>query len=176
MLSRIAWGCCTYAFEASRGDRLPPPMRRPMQSVGVLSFWVALTLEGRAIGVLRDYRVEIAEQSGGVGIGAAGGGPLSPTVEAWSLPCVPKLVGLGLGRVWVVSCPFCRRFHTHAPEEGCRVAHCRVAAAPQTYTLTYAGDLPRGLWDRFRMSILADRPKLLRDPGLGPPPLMLEAA
>ena len=58
MLSRIAWDLCTRAFEASRDEGLMKPMRRSLQQCGVVWFWLALTLEGRAREVWREYRAD----------------------------------------------------------------------------------------------------------------------
>ena len=181
MRSRIAWSLCTRAFEASRDDGLARPVRRSLQQLGVVWFWVALTLDGRALEVWRDYRGEPARgtrrlPAHAVGLHGEVPGEM-PVLPAWSLPNNPKMRGLGLGRVWVVTCPFCRRFHMHAPEEGSRPAHCgsRVTGAA-LYALRYDGELPRGLWDRFRLNVLTDKPKLLCPPHRGRSRGALEAA
>jgi hypothetical protein len=164
MLSRIAWDFCTRAFEASRETGLTRPMRRSLQQFGVIWFWLALTLEGRAREVWRDYRIEPGLRE-------------IPVLAAWSLPNNPKMRGLGLGRVWVVACPFCRRYHVHAPEEGSRPAHCHGSPSGLgLYALRYEGELPRGLWDRFRLTVLSDKPKLLCPPHRGRSRGALEAA
>ena len=73
--------------------------------------------------------------------------------------------GLGLGRAWVVACPFCRCYHVHAPEEGSRPAHCHGSPSGlDLYALRYEGELPRGLWERFHLSVLEEKPKLLCPP------------
>src|SRR4029079_19425110 len=111
MLSRIAWEVCTRAFEASRDEVLTRPVRRSLQQFGVIWFWLALTLEGRVREVSREHRTDAS-------------GSEIPVLAAWSLPNNPKMRGLGLGRAWVVACPFCRSYHVHAPEDGKRPAHC----------------------------------------------------
>lgn len=177
MLSRIAWGFCNIAFEASRDGTFPDGMRRAFQRVGVAWFWVALTLDGRAFDMWRDYRAErVVRLQPRRGREDDASSSDASALPAWSLPNVGRITGLGLGRVWVVVCPYCQRFHTHAAEEGCRPAPCRVFGSPATYVLSYEGELPRGLWERFRLSIKAERPKLLRHPDLGALPPALEAA
>jgi hypothetical protein len=164
MLSRIAWELCTRAFEASRDEGLNRPVRRSLQQFGVIWFWLALTLEGRAREVWREHRVD------------ASGGEI-PVLAAWSLPNNPKMRGLGLGRAWVVACPFCRCYHVHAPEEGCRPAHCHGSPSDlDIYALRYEGELPRGLWERFHLSVLEEKPKLLCPPHRSRVPGALEAA
>ena len=152
MLSRIAWDLCTRAFEASRDEGLSRPVRRTLQQFGVTWFWLALTLEGRVREVWREHRADSS-------------GSQIPVLAAWSLPNNPKMRGLGLGRSWVVACPFCRRYHVHAPEEGSRPAHCHGSPSGlDLYALRYEGELPRGLWERFHLSVLTDKPKLLCPP------------
>ena len=84
-----------------------------------------------------------------------------PRIPAWSLPNVRGIRGLGLGRAWVVACPFCHLFHVLTPGEGTRTAHCRNQPGSHAYHLSYAGDLPPGLRERFRLSISGDWPRLL---------------
>jgi hypothetical protein len=65
----------------------------------------------------------------------------------------------------------------HAPEEGKRPAHCHGSPAGLgLYALRYEGELPRGLWDRFSLGVLADKPKLLCPPHRGRSRGVLEAA
>jgi hypothetical protein len=152
MLSRIAWDLCTRAFEASRDEGLTKPMRRSLQQCGVVWFWLALTLEGRAREVWREYRADPY-------------GREIPVLAAWSLPNNPKMRGLGLGRVWVAACPFCRHYHMHAPEEGKRPAHCHESPhGLGLYALRYEGELPRSLWEGFCDGVLSEKPKLLCPP------------
>jgi hypothetical protein len=177
MLSRMAWSLCSRAFEASRDTGITRPVRRSLQQFGVVWFWVALTLDGRALEVWRDYRTVPARLAGGVPVQALEALGELPVLAAWSLPNNPKMQGLGLGRVWVVTCPFCRHFHMHAPEEGSRPAHCSDALkGPALYALRYEGELPRGLWERFRLSAVDDKPRLLRPPYRDLQPDALEAA
>ena len=37
---------------------------------------------------------------------------------------LPVLLADPKGDHWDAWCPFCRRFHSHSPEPGYRVAHC----------------------------------------------------
>jgi hypothetical protein len=165
MLSRMAWSLCTRAFEASQDRSIGWPLRRSLQQFGVVWFWAALAADGRALQVWRDYRREPANGSAPRPLLMAELAGEIPVLAAWSVPNHPKMRGLGLGRIWVVTCPFCRRYHMHAPEEGSRPAHCRaLAGAPALYALRYEGDLPRGLWDGFRANMTADKPKLLSPP------------
>lgn len=85
----------------------------------------------------------------------------APRVAAWSLPEVPKIERLGLGRVWTVLCPYCRGFHTHLPDEGSRSVPCRANLAPRTYLLRYSGDLPPALREQFCLRMRDDWPRVL---------------
>jgi hypothetical protein len=84
-----------------------------------------------------------------------------PLVQAWSLPNLPVWQKLGLGPVWAVRCPFCRKFHTHLPGEGIRQAACSPGTTTAAYALGYAGDLPRVLHEAFRLSVGEAWPKVL---------------
>jgi hypothetical protein len=166
MLSRMAWDLCTRAFEMSREGQRARSVRHSLQQFGIVWFWAALALDGRALEVWRDYR---ATPVGGRLRLASFARELPgeiPVLPAWSLPNNPRMRGLGLGRIWVVTCPFCRCYHQHAPEEGSRPAHCNdvTAAKAARYILRYDGELPRGLWDRFSLSVVDDTPKVLRPP------------
>jgi hypothetical protein len=168
MLSKIAWDLCAGAFEASRDQALTRSVRRSLQRFGVIWFWLALTLEGRAREVWRERakRVDASNNDSRI-----------PVLAAWSLPNNPKMRGLGLGRSWVVACPFCRHYHVHAPEEGSRPAHCHGSPTGfDLYALRYEGELPRGLWERFCLSAVDDKPRLLRPPYRDLQPDALEAA
>lgn len=161
MLSRLAWEISASAFEASRSQKTTLALRRCLQQCGVAWFWAALAIDGRALEVWREYR---AQQ----GLDAdTAWEPMSeaPVLPAWSLPNNPRMRGLGLGRVWVVACPYCRRYHMHAPQEGSRPAQCHAMAnRPELYVLHYEGELPRGLWERFCLNVTDEKPRLLRPP------------
>lgn len=172
MLSRSAWVLCSRAFEASRRDDISAPMQRLCQRAGVAGYWTALTLEGRAVAVWRDMRAEERRRRSNDEAGH--------TVAAWSLPPSARMKGLGLGRVWAVACPFCSEFHTHAPGEGPRRAYCTHDAAPRTYVLQHAGEMPRELRERFCSRVRRDLPRFLykspRAPWEPPAPFTLPQA
>jgi hypothetical protein len=175
MLSRMAWGLCTRAFEASRDTAIADPVRRSLQQFGVIWFWTALAANGRALEVWRGYRREAG--LGPARLSRRGFAGEMTVLAAWSLPNHPKMRGLGLGRAWIVACPFCRHYHLHAPEEGSRPAHCHATAgAPAMYALRYDGELPRPLWESFRHSMREDTPRLLRPPYRDVSSRRLEAA
>jgi len=173
MLAQIAWKLCILAFDASRDDDcVVASSRRLFRRFGVICYWVALTVEGRALAIWRDLRaeekrrrrLELRE------------GPGSDVVAAWSLPRNTRMKGLGLGRVWSVVCPFCGQFHIHAPSEGRRRAHCSTEAVPRAYVLQHDGEMPLVLRERFRLSVKRDLPRFLVErPDDGAPPA-LEAA
>jgi hypothetical protein len=210
MLSRIAWGFCNLAFDASREECFPDLMRGVFRRLGVAWYWAALALEGRAFEVWRDLRARPAAGPGGpIGVRAArtaarkigaacrsvagvrhsaplrvrallagpgAGEAQCPSVSAWSLPQVARISNLGLGRVWVVLCPYCNEFHMHAPGEGRRSAPCGVAGAAESYELAYDGELPCGLRNRFHRAVRQDLPKVLFEWQQPADPLHLEAA
>src|SRR5690606_8075141 len=146
MQEKIAWTCSAKAFETSRSERLPRPLRRALVRTGVVCFWTALALESRALEVWREQRAQRALAPGAPRAPAAPEAPplrrlyaadaFWPWAEhmrellsrrgrcvpvlAWSLPDSPKMRGLGLGRMWAVLCPYCDEFHTHSPGEGRR--------------------------------------------------------
>jgi hypothetical protein len=212
MLSRIAWGFCNLAFDASRDECFPDLMRGFFRRLGVAWYWAALALDGRAFDVWRDLRARpAAGLAGPIGmraartaartIGAAcrsvadarrsaplrvrallsgpsrGEAAECPSVPAWSLPQVTRIANLGLGRVWVVLCPYCNEFHMHAPGEGRRAAPCALAGAVEAYELVYSGELPCGLRNRFHRAVRQDLPKLLFEwQQRADAPIRLEAA
>jgi hypothetical protein len=150
-------------------------MRRAFLRFGVVWYWAALTLEGRALAIWRDLRAEGRKHRRE--FATAGSEEFADSVAAWSLPDNTRMKGLGLGRVWAVSCPFCAEFHTHAPGEGRRRAHCSTGSAPRGYVLQHAGEMPRALRERFRDGVRRDLPRfLLEGPDSGAIPPALEAA
>ena len=174
MRGTIAWSCSAKAFEASRKERLPQPLRHICIRIGVVCFWTALVLERRALDVWREQRAQRAlmrEQRP------------APTwtqwrarirevldwrsraqclpVLAWSLPDSPKMRGLGLGSMWTVLCPYCDEFHTHSPGDGRRTPHCCTERDRQHYVLEFAGALPVEYRTRFYRSSKSGLPRLL---------------
>ena len=157
MLSQIAWGFCNLAFDASRDECFPDLMRGVFRRLGVAWYWAALALEGRAFDVWRELRAGPAAAAGTrdgfraahmlatacrklTGARQRAGARVRallpvrsrceedvPSVAAWSLPDVARISNLGLGRVWVVVCPYCSEFHMHIPGEGQRAAPCGIA-------------------------------------------------
>jgi hypothetical protein len=192
MFERIAWGFCKLAFDASREEGFPEPMRRAFRRFGTLWFWLALLLEGRALAaILERGPARRSFQARWTGLGQRakaawhrlrpraihGASESLPVVPAWSLPDLPQLQKLGLGQVWAVRCPFCCDFHTHHPGEGSRQAACTRGPTWQAYALRYAGELPRMLHDPFRLSIGQTWPKLLLEwPRHDATPSLLKAA
>jgi hypothetical protein len=155
MFVRIAWGFCNQAFAASRQEHIPVPMQRLLRTAGVVGYWTALGLQGRAVAIWRELRAENRLRRQNEIAGHA--------VAAWSLPSNTRMKGLGLGRVWAVACPYCAEFHTHAPGEGRRRAHCSPASSPLTYMLQHAGEMPRELRERFRQGVKRDLPRFLAE-------------
>jgi hypothetical protein len=173
MQGTFAWTWSAKAFEASRRERFPRPVRHVLARTGVICFWAALGLEGRALEVWREQRaqralvrarrvdtmhrwVELARDLlSWRGRGRCFG------VPAWSLPDSPKMRGLGLGRMWAVLCPYCEEFHTHSPGEGRRTPHCCSEREKQHYVLEFAGPLPVEHRTRFYRSSKSGLPRLL---------------
>lgn len=187
MQAKTAWGLCNRAFAASRETRFPALVRRAFFQLGVMLFWMALAVEGRAREVWRDLRAQDAPRR-----------PLSPraawkhcagvlrrlvwrsaearcpVVEAWSLPDYPRMRGLGLGRMWAVLCPFCHQYHTHSPGEGRCSPHCATGTDRRHYVLAFAGVLPSEHHTRFYRSVRAGLPRFLQQ-GPDPDVAMLDA-
>ena len=162
------------AFDASRNERCARLLRPLFFQFGVTWFWVALALEGRAVEVWRELRVQNASAkrlklTGGLGglcrrpaqtlLNGASGQSLE--VPAWSLPESRKMRGLGLGRMWAVLCPYCQRFHMHSPGEGRRTPHCCADRDDNHYVLAFAGALPLQHHRRFYRTSKGDLPRLL---------------
>ncbi len=66
----------------------------------------------------------------------------APTLKAY----------LASGEYYRVYCKYCRRWHTHSPFEGHRLAHCDdpdSPYAPTGYNLVYAGEFTLAVWRRF---------------------------
>jgi hypothetical protein len=185
MLAKIAWGFCRIAYEASADQCFPAPMRRLFQAFGLLWYWLALALDGRALQIRRELRAQhgrprrhvALEHLRGLGlrarqwpakawtatrtvvsISSAATVAAPPGVPAWSLPDAASFRALGLGSVWTIVCPYCNRFHLHTPQPGPCTAQCRASGS---YLLEYAGELPENLHNRFRRSIAGDWPKVL---------------
>jgi hypothetical protein len=174
MRGKFAWSCSAKAFEASRNEHLPQPLRRAWVRLGVACFWTALALEGRAFEVWREQRAqrvllradrpapawtqcwtrirEALERRRGA---------QCHLVLAWSLPDSPKMRGLGLGRMWTVLCPYCDEFHTHSPGEGRRTPHCCSERDRQHYLLEFAGALPVQYRTRFYSSSRSGLPRFM---------------
>lgn len=172
MQATIAWTWSARAFEASRCERFPRPVRAALVRTGVVCFWAALTFECRALAVWREQRSQraLARQRRAVAgwiwierlrelVGWSRGH--GPAVPAWSLPDSPKMRGLGLGRMWAVLCPYCDEFHTHSPGEGQRTPHCCSERDRQHYVLQFAGALPVEHRNRFYRSSKSGLPRLL---------------
>jgi hypothetical protein len=181
MIGKTVWSLSAKAFEASRNEGVPRLARTAFFRVGVASFWMALTLEGRAFEVWRELRAQkIATRRWS--IASAGGYCVDlwasclarlrqivlrharsecQLVPAWSLPDSRKIRGLGLGSMWAVLCPFCREFHTHSPGDGRRTPHCCSGKDRKHYVLEFAGDLPAAYRARFHRSSKAGLPRLL---------------
>jgi hypothetical protein len=181
MRATIAWGWSAKAFEASRREHFPRPLRHVLVRTGVFCFWTALALERRALEVWREQRAQRAllrPRRAGTAHGWRGRiGKLMAwgsrghclTVLAWSLPDSPKMRGLGLGRMWAVLCPYCDEFHTHSPGEGRRTPHCCSERDKQHYVLQFAGALPVEHRTRFYRSSKSGLPRLLHHwPGANP--------
>ena len=174
MRGTIAWGWSAKAFEASRRERFPRPLRHVLVRTGVVCFWTALAMERRALEVWREQRAQRALLRPGRAAAAPRGwrermGKLLAwrsrghclTVPAWSLPDSPKMRGLGLGRMWAVLCPYCDEFHTHSPGEGRRTPHCCSERDRQHYVLEFTGALPVEHRTRFYRSSKSGLPRLL---------------
>jgi hypothetical protein len=173
MQGTIAWGWSAKAFEASRREHFPRPLRHILVRTGVVCFWTALALEFRALEVWREQRAQRAllrprragaprgwrDWIGKLLAWRSHGHCL--TVLAWSLPDSPKMRGLGLGRMWAVLCPYCDEFHTHSPGEGRRTPHCCGERDKQHYVLEFAGALPVEHRTRFYRSSKSGLPRLL---------------
>lgn len=187
MLEKIAWGVSKVAFAAAQDQRRPHWLRGALRGWGTLWFWLALFCEGRALSAICEGRPKRARlerlteplaRLGRHGLGRIGWPWLKrapevvPLVQAWSLPNLPVWQKLGLGPVWAVRCPFCRKFHTHLPGEGMRQAACSLGTTTAVYALGYAGELPRVLHEAFRLSVGEAWPKLLLEwprPEAAPP-------
>jgi len=169
-----AWSFSARAFEASRNERCARILRPFFFQFGVTWFWVALALEGRALEVWRDLRMQDARSErlklAGVWASCAdslretlvtGASGQSRSVPAWSLPESRKMRSLGLGRMWAVLCPYCHRFHMHSPGEGRRAPHCCADKDNNFYVLTFAGALPLQHHRRFYRASRADLPRVL---------------
>ncbi len=188
MLAQIAWGFCKIAFDAAQDECFPELMRRAFRRLGSVWFWLALLLEGRALaafcegrrsgnGLAALKRVSATLFGGCLRPFRTAAAAAGPAVAAWSLPNLAHLQRLGLGPVWAVRCPFCRRFHTHLPGEGRRQPACRDAGGLEGYELVYAGELPRLLHEPFRLSISEAWPKVLLEwPQHDSMPALLKAA
>lgn len=174
MNGKTAWSFSARAFDASRSERCARLLRPIFFQFGVTWFWVALALEGRAVEVWRELRVQNAPAKrlrlAGVWADCAdslretilnGANGQSVKVPAWSLPESRKMRGLGLGRMWAVLCPYCKRFHMHSPGEGPRTPHCCADQDNDRYVLEFAGALPLEHHRRFFRSSRADLPRLL---------------
>lgn len=181
MRGKTAWSCSAKAFEASRNERLPRPLRLIFIQAGVACFWTALALERRALEVWREQRAQRAlargEQPAPVRARWQArirevldwrGRAQCLQVRAWSLPDSPKMRGRGIGRMWTVLCPYCDEFHTHSPGEGRRTPHCCSERDHRHYVLEFAGALPVEYRARFYRSEKSGLPRLLhrwREPG-----------
>lgn len=174
MRGKTAWSCSAKAFEASRNEHLPQPLRHICIRIGVVCFWTALALERRAFDVWREQRAQKAllraQQPAPAGrqwrgriqeVLDWGGRAQCVPVPAWSLPDSPKMRGLGLGRMWTVLCPYCHEFHTHSPGEGRRTPHCCSERDRRHYVLELAGALPVEYRTRFYRSKKSGLPRLL---------------
>jgi len=174
MNGKTAWSFSAKAFDASRNERCARLLRPLFFQFGVTWFWVALALEGRAVEVWRELRLQNASAKRlrltGVWADCAQGlrqtlesgiSGQSPEVSAWSLPESRKMRGLGLGRMWAVLCPYCHRFHMHSPGEGRRTPHCCAERDDNHYVLGFAGALPLQHHRRFYRTSRADLPRLL---------------
>jgi hypothetical protein len=188
MRGKSAWSFSARAFEASRSERLPLLVRFICIRVGVVCFWTALALEGRAVEVWREQRAQrlmVRRQRRAENWMACKerlvclrdlldwrNRSLCQPVLAWSLPDSPKMRGLGLGRMWTVLCPYCDEFHTHSPGEGRRTPHCCGEQDRRHYVLEFAGLLPVEYRTRFYRSSKSGLPRLLHrwpEPGFERP-------
>jgi hypothetical protein len=192
MLEKIAWGFSKVALAAAQDQRRPQGLRAALRAWGTLWFRLALFCEGRALAAVCEARPKRATPPSWQarlarlarhGLGRIGwpwltGTPeVVPLVQAWSLPNLPVWQKLGLGPVWAVRCPFCRKFHTHLPGEGMRQAACSLGTTTAAYALGYAGELPRVLHEAFRASVGEAWPKVLLEwPRPEAQPAMLAAA
>jgi hypothetical protein len=181
MRASIAWTCSAKAFDASRSESFPRFAQHVLLRTGVACFWVALTLECRALEVWREQRAQrrLAQRGRRAEFVRVWGERMREllswsnrghrlAVPAWSLPDSPKMRGLGLGQMWTVLCPYCHEFHTHSPGEGWRTPHCCGEGDRQHYMLEFAGELPVEHRTRFYRSSKAGLPRLLhRWPGGG---------
>jgi hypothetical protein len=175
MRAKTAWACSAKAFDASRDEHYPRPLRHVFVRAGVVCFWTALTLECRALEVWREQRAQRAMvrrrlkkawRTWSAHVGDWRGNGNCPAVPAWSLPDSPKMRGLGLGHMWAVLCPFCDEFHTHSPGDGRRTPHCCGEHDRLHYVLEFAGALPVEYRTRFYRSSKSGLPRLLhRWPG-----------
>src|SRR5262245_61822628 len=117
MQGTIAWTWSAKAFEASRSERFPRPLKHVLVRTGVMCFWAALALERRAMEVWREQRAQRAllpaSRTGSVQrwierareLLSWSGRARCYGVSAWSLPDSAKMRGLGIGRMWAVLCP-----------------------------------------------------------------------
>ena len=184
MRGKTAWSCSAKAFEASRNEHLPRPLRHVCIQVGVACFWTALALERRALEVWCEQRAQRALARGEQAPPARArwrarirelmdwrGRAQCLQVQAWSLPDSPKMRGLGLGRMWTVLCPYCDEFHTHSPGEDRRTPHCCSDRDRKSYLLEFAGALPVEYRTRFYRSKKSGLPRLLHrwpEPDIAP--------
>jgi hypothetical protein len=174
MKARPLWAFSAMALHAARDDRVPCLVQGAVLRLGVTTFWLALALEGRARAAWQDLR------SSGPAAGHArrflaparmmdslrellerpGNGDCA-RVAAWSLPDDHKMRSLGLGRMWVVLCPYCEDFHVHSPGEVRRTPHCCAEGEARQYLLEHAGTLPLEHRARFHHASMAALPRLL---------------
>jgi hypothetical protein len=174
MNGKTAWSFSAMAFDASRNEHCARLLRPIFFQFGVTWFWVALALEGRAVEVWRELRVQHVSAKRlrltGVWADCADGlrqtivnkaSPQSLEVAAWSLPESRRMRSLGLGRMWAVLCPYCHRFHMHSPGEGRRTPHCCADRDNNHYVLGFAGPLPLQHHRRFYRTSRGDLPRLL---------------
>jgi hypothetical protein len=165
------------AFDACRHERCPRLLAPLLFQFGVAWFWMALALEGRALGVWRDLKAQSAPEKrprlASVWAGCAqdlrdtlfkGTGAGCPEVQAWSLPDSRRMRALGLGCIWAVMCPHCSEYHMHSPGEGRRTAHCS-AGDTRHYTVAFAGALPLEHHTRFQHWVMAHLPRLVQQAG-----------
>jgi hypothetical protein len=174
MKGKVAWVISAKAFETSRNERYPEPLRKAYCRLGSFFFWTALVLEGRALEVWREQRAErpaatawslaVVWSRWRDGLNHSVSKPVPEQLElatAWSLPDSRRIRGLGLGSVWAVYCPFCCDYHTHSPGEDTCVPHCCSISDGRRYQLQFAGPLPVEHRVRFYLSTKAGWPWLL---------------
>jgi hypothetical protein len=177
MRGKAAWACSARAFAASQNPRLPRLLAHACVRAGVVCFWTALALEGRAVAAWHEQNAANSRLIASARHRQAAeaprrwaermkqwlglGGVQWVAVPAWSLPDSPKMRSLGLGRMWAVLCPFCNEFHTHSPGEVGRTPHCCDEHDRRRYQLEFAGLLPVEHRTRFYRSSKSGLPRLL---------------